>query len=397
MRTWLTSIIAALCALLLLAGVATVAYRLGEDSAAPLTSGESGSEDLSALAELYRQLTGEAVAAPDDEALLRAAAEGMLEALDDPYAVYFDEDAFRQFNMQLDGTFSGVGMMLEESPEGAVVVSVLPDTPAERAGVEAGERIVSVDGQDVREMPLSALVNLITGEAGTTVTLGFEDGSQGAREIELEREEIDLPVVDSELLDDGVGHVHLQGFNSDADDKAIAAIEDLVRQGAEGIILDLRRNPGGLLNVSVDIASLFLPEGELVVTVEEAGGERRQLRSAGGRFEDLPLVVLVDESSASASEILAGALQDADRAEIIGMPTFGKGTVQTVRALPDGSGVKFTTAEYITPSGDSIEEVGVQPDRVVEDPDEQLVAGRELLAAMIARSAPTAARLLQAA
>lgn len=392
MRTWLTSITAALCALVLLAGVATVSYRLGEESASPLTgvsSTRASSGDLSSLADLYRQLSDDAVDAPSGEVLLQGAIEGMLDTLDDPYASYFDAQAFRRFNMQLDGSFSGVGMMLEDSPDGPVVVSVLPGTPAERAGVPSGHRIVSVDGEDVRGLPLSAIVGMVTGEAGTDVTLGLEDEDGTGVEFELTREEIDLPVVDSELLD-GVGHLRLLGFSGGVAERAREAIEDLLEQGAEGIILDLRRNPGGLLNMSVDVASLFLPSGELVVTVAEAGDTERQLRSSGGPFEDLPLVVLVDESSASASEILAGAIQDADRAEIIGVPTFGKGTVQSVRTLPDGSGVKFTTAAYFTPSGDSIEEVGVQPDRVVEDADEQLLAGQEVLRSMLAQLEPAA-------
>lgn len=392
MRTWLTSVTAALCALVLLAGVATVSYRLGEESAAPLTGqSSSGSQGgFAPLAELYRQLSEDAVESPGDDVLIKGAIEGMIDALDDPYAAYFDVEAFRRFNMQLDGSFSGVGMMLEDSPDGPVVVSVLPGTPAERAGIPAGHRIVAVDGEDVRGLPLSAIVNLVTGEAGTNVTLSIEDPEGGgSQRFELTREEIDLPLVEGEMLD-GVGHVHLLGFSHGAADRTSATIEDLLEQGAKGIILDLRSNPGGLLNISVDVASLFLPRGELVVSVQEAGEGRRELRSGGGPYEELPMVVLVDESSASASEILAGALQDADRAEIIGVPTFGKGTVQSVRTLPDGAGVKFTTAAYFTPSGDSIEEVGVQPDRRVEDPDEQLVAGQEALRAMIARLTPAA-------
>lgn len=391
MRTWLTSITAALCALILLAGVATVAYRLGEESAAPLTtiSSADAGADLATLEDLYRQLSDDAVDAPDEEALIRGAIEGMLDALEDPYAAYFDLEAFRQFNMQLDGSFSGVGMMLEDSPEGPVVVSVLPDTPAERAGIRSGERIVAVDGEDVRGMPLSAIVSLVTGEAGTQVTLELESEDGSSQEFELTRAEIDLPLVDSELLDD-VGHVRLLGFSKGVAERARETIDELLAEGARGIILDLRRNPGGLLNMSVDVASMFLPSGEVVVSVQESGADERVMRSSGGPYEDLPVVVLVDESSASASEILAGALQDAGRAEIIGMPTFGKGTVQSVRTLSDGSGVKFTTAEYFTPSGDSIEDVGVQPDRVVEDPDEQLVAGQEILQAMLARLDPAA-------
>jgi carboxyl-terminal processing protease len=384
------------CVTVLVVAVAMVSYQAGRAGVATVVPGslptttDDGDADVEILTELFRHLSEDAVDPPESEELLRAAIEGMLEALDDPYAVYFDADAFRQFSQQLDGTFSGVGLMLEDTPDGPVVVSVLPDTPAERAGIEAGERIVSVDGRDVTDLPLQAIVNLVTGEPGTTVTVGFADGSEGDREIELTRAEIDLPLVDAELLDDGVGHVQLLGFSQGAAERAREAVEDLVAQGAEGVVLDLRRNPGGLLNQAVDVTSLFLDD-ELVVSVREAGGEERNLHADGGEYEDLPLVVLVDQGTASASEIVAGALQDAGRAEIVGTPTFGKGTVQTVRDLDDGSGVKFTTAEYFTPSGDSIEGTGVRPDREIDEDEDALVAATDLLRELIAARATLAA------
>jgi carboxyl-terminal processing protease len=381
------------CVAVLVTAVALVAYQAGQ-AGVPVVPGTgstaTASDDLEVLTELYRQLSEDAVDPPESEELLRGAIDGMLETLDDPYAVYFDADAFRQFNQQLDGRFSGVGLMLEDTPDGPVVVSVLPNTPAEAAGIETGERIVSVDGRDVTDLPLQAIVNLVTGEPGTTVTVGFADGSEGDREIELTRAEIDLPLVDAELLDDGVGHVQLLGFSQGAAERAREAVEDLVAQGAEGVVLDLRRNPGGLLNQAVDVTSLFLDD-ELVVSVREAGGEERNLHADGGEYEDLPLVVLVDQGTASASEIVAGALQDAGRAEIVGTPTFGKGTVQTVRDLDDGSGVKFTTAEYFTPSGDSIEGTGVRPDREIDEDEDALVAATDLLRELIAARATLAA------
>jgi carboxyl-terminal processing protease len=385
------------CVTVLVVAVAMVSYQAGRAGVATVVPGslptttDDGDADVEILTELFRHLSEDAVDPPESEELLRAAIEGMLEALDDPYAVYFDADAFRQFSQQLDGTFSGVGLMLEDTPDGPVVVSVLPDTPAERAGIEAGERIVSVDGRDVTDLPLQAIVNLVTGEAGTTVTVGFEDGSDGAREIELTRAEIDIPLVESELLDDGIGHLRLLGFSQGAEDKAREAVDELLAEGAEGLVLDLRDNPGGLLRQAVDVASLFLDDDELVVTVREAGGEERDMRASSGGHTDLPLVVLVDQGTASASEIVAGALQDAGRAEIVGMPTFGKGTVQSVRDLGEDAGVKFTTAEYFTPSGDSIEGTGVQPAPEVGDDEDALVAATDALRDLIAARHPLAA------
>jgi carboxyl-terminal processing protease len=381
---------------MLVAAVAVVAYQVGQSGVPVIPGGGQATTrdappDFEVLAELYRQLSADAVEPPDSEALLEGAIQGMLEALDDPYAAYYDPDAFRRFNQQLDGSFSGVGLMLEDTPDGPVVVSVLPDTPAERAGIETGERIVSVDGEDVRDLPLQAIVGMVTGEAGTSVTVGFEDGSQGPREVELVRAEIDLPTVDGELLEDGIAHVRLFGFPQGAADGLSEELDALRDEGAAGFVLDLRGNPGGLLTQAVEVASLFLERDELVVTVQEAGGEERAMRARGGGDATTPLVVLVNEGTASASEIVAGALQDAGRAEIVGVPTFGKGTVQSVRTLSDQSGVKFTTAKYFTPSGDSIEAVGISPDREIAEGEDSLVAATDVLRELIARALAPAA------
>lgn len=401
--------VAVVCALVLVAGLAAVSYRLGEGSgaeesgAAVLTEppddpgsgqprdddGDAAAapaelpDDFSAIAELYERITSEAVEAPGDEELLEGAIEGMLGTLDDPYAVYYDSEEFADFNEMLDGTFSGVGLMLEETPEGAEVVSVLPDGPAEEAGVEPGERIVGVDGRDVSDAPLESIVDLVQGEEGTEVTVGFEGGSEGPRELTMTRATIDFPHVEAERLDDGAGYVRLMHFSGNAAERLREAVGDLLDDGATGIVLDLRGNPGGLLREAVAVTSVFVPDGP-VVGVKERGEERQTLTATGGALDDVPLVVLVDNRSASAAEIVAGALQDRDRAPIVGTPTFGKGTVQTVRTLGDGSGVKFTTAEYFTPSGDSIEEVGVVPDERVEGEEEQLTAAQEALRSLVA-------------
>jgi carboxyl-terminal processing protease len=396
MRARSLAAVVVVCMVLLAGGVGYVAYQAGQagvpviPGGGPATTAADTPPDLDVLTELYRHITEDAVDPPDGDVLVEGAIDGMLEALDDPYATYFDADAYRRFSQQLDGTFSGVGLMLEDTPDGPVVVSVLPDTPAEAAGIESGERIVSVDGEDVTDLPLETIVGLVTGEAGTTVTVGFDDGSEGARELELTRAEIDLPLVEAELLDDGIAHVQLFGFSQGAADKTEAALDGLLAQGAEGVVLDLRRNPGGLLTQAVDVASLFLAD-ELVVTVREAGGEERDMHATGAGDTDLPLVVLVDGGTASASEIVAAALQEGGRAEVVGEPTFGKGTVQTVRDLGGDAGVKFTTAEYFTPSGDSIEGTGVQPDRAVAEDDDPLVAATDVLRDLLARELEPAA------
>jgi carboxyl-terminal processing protease len=394
MRSKLPAITAAACALVLVTGIGTASYRLGADAGgltttfrtAPAeTRTAAGDADLSTIAELLRRIRTEAVDAPEEAALIEGAIEGMLETLEDPYALYYDAAEFARFNRGLDGSFSGVGLLLEEAPDGPTVVRALPDTPAERAGIETGEIIVSVDGESVRDLPLDAIVERVTGEEGTTVTLGLEGGSAGPREVELTRAQIEAPTVEAELLEDGAGHVQLVTFSQNAAERVRESVEALLEQGANGIILDLRGNPGGLLNEAVDVAGVFVDD-ELVVTVREPANEDRSLRTGRGGLTDVPLVVLVDAGSASASEIVAAAMQDIGRARIVGETTFGKGTVQTVRALGAAGGVKFTTAEYLTPSGDSIEGVGVEPDTRAEGADAQLAAAQEALRQTIAEA-----------
>lgn len=339
-------------------------------------------EDLAPLTELYQALSDQAVDAPDKDALVRAAIEGMLEEADDPYARYFPNEEFDEFNASLDGTFSGVGLMLEETPEGPVIVSVLEGTPAESAGIEEGERIVSVDGENVRDDPLEQIVTKVKGDPGTDVVLGLEGGDQGPRELRVTRAEFDLPIVASERLENDIGYVNLRQFADGAGERVRDEVGTMVNDGVSGIVLDLRANPGGLLNEAIAVASVFIEDGE-VVSVEERSHERETFDAVDDAFEQVPVAVVVDGHSASASEIVAGAIQDAERGVIVGQQTFGKGTVQTITQLSDGSGVKFTTARYYTPSGDSIEGVGVTPDVEVEQGEQgELSEDRQVQAAI---------------
>ena len=380
----LARLTAALCSLVLLAGVAVVSFEYGTRNAGTRpVSAESSGESLDFLEEIISELNRDAVRPPNEEALVDGAVKGLLKELDDPYARYYNEAAFDELNSMLDGGFSGIGVVIEEKPDGIVIVSVLPDTPAAEAGVEEGERIVSVDGKPIAEKPIDSVVEMIKGDEGTDVTIGFAGGSKGRRELTLTRKRIELPNVESRMLGDGAGYVQMRQFTSGVGDKVRTEVTKLVDKGAEGIVLDLRGNPGGLLNEAISVSSVFIEEGE-VVTVRERGSDERVYNAKGDALEDLPLVVLVNKGSASASEIVAGAVQDAKRGTLVGQGTFGKGTVQTIHRLDAGGGVKYTTAEYFTPSGDSIEDVGVKPDRTVEGAEQQLSAARDALEALIA-------------
>ncbi len=353
-----------------LAVVAAIGLYLLGTGSPPVGAGTSAdtAEDLRPLTELYEALNEQAVDRPDAEALVDGAIEGMLEQVDDPYSRYFTAGDFDEFNASLDGTFSGVGLMLEETPDGPVIVSVLEDTPAQQAGVEEGERIVEVDGEDVAGEPLEKIVAKVKGEPGTSVRLGLAGGDQGRRTLEITRAEFDLPLVESEMIDGDIGYVQLYQFADGAGQRVRRAVRSLRDDGAQGIVLDLRGNPGGLLNEAISVASVFIEDGR-IVSVQKRGGERETYDAVDDAFESLPVAVVVDGTSASASEIVAGAVQDADRGAVVGETTFGKGTVQTIAQFSDGSGAKFTTARYYTPSGDSIEGVGVEPEVTVEAAD----------------------------
>jgi carboxyl-terminal processing protease len=377
-------ILAAVCLLVLVAGVTLGSYRLGQQS----TGGSAVAPDelpseFNAVAELYQRVSNEAVEVPSDDKLAEAAAEGMLGALEDPYSAYYTPDEFAELNNLLEGQFSGVGLVLEDTPQGFEAVSVIEGTPAAKAGIESGERIISVNGSDVTDQPIDSVVNRVKGEKGTEVTLGLTGGEAGEREVTLTRARIEVPTLESRVLDSGAGYVRLLQFTETAGEDVRGAVKELRAEGAERVVLDLRGNPGGLLREAVDVAGVFIEDGT-VVSVKDRENSKEQLSASGEAFEGMPLAVLIDDGSASASEIVAGAVKDLDRGVVVGQKTFGKGTVQTVRVLADGSGAKFTTAEYFTPSGDSLEDKGVTPDRKVTGSDAQLDAAVEAVQGMVA-------------
>jgi carboxyl-terminal processing protease len=371
--------VACLLVLQLLSALVLLSYRAGMRQAATVAL----PPEFVTVSQLYERIQREAVRVPADEELAKGAIEGMIGALGDPHAAYFDAEDFAAFTRILNGEFSGVGIQIQPSDEGPLVVSVIDATPAAQAGVVAGERIVSVDGKDVRDMPTEGVAALITGEAGTVVTIGLQGGPAGARTLQLTRARIQLPDVETRLEEDGIGYVDLVQFSSHTGMRVRAAALDLAARGARGIVLDLRGNPGGLLHEAVEVASVFVEDG-IVVSVRGRGepGDHQDhqivYKAEGDALERLPLVVLVDKWSASASEIVAAAVQDLGRGQIVGETTYGKGSVQTVEVLGNG-GVKLTTAEYLTPAGHSIEGVGVVPDLQVAGENEQVAAARAML------------------
>lgn len=300
----------------------------------------------------------------------------MLEQLDDPYTRFMDPQEFRNMQIDTSGELTGVGIQLSQDEETneLVVVSPIEDTPAFEAGVLSGDVIIQIDDQSTVDMDINDAVNLIRGPVNSDVTLKVR---RGERELDfnITRARIEIHPVRyeyrSEGSSNGIGYIRLTQFSANAAEEMEEAIEDLESQGVDGYVLDLRSNPGGLLHSSVEIASMWLDEGTIVSTVNRQGVYDEQSAN-GGSLTDKPLVVLVDGGSASASEILSGALQDQHRALIIGTQTFGKGLVQSVRPLGDGSGLAITVAKYLTPSGRDINHEGIAPDIIVELSEEQM-------------------------
>lgn len=298
----------------------------------------------------------------------------MLKKLDDPYTRFMDPQEFKTMQIDTSGELTGVGIQLsqDEDTKKILVIAPIEGTPAAKAGVLAKDEIVRIDGKSTQGMNVNDVVSLIRGPAGSDVNLTIKRNNQ-EQTFKLKRERIEIHPVRSTKRQDvpgGVGYIRLNQFSANAAPEMRSAIQALEKQGVAGYILDLRSNPGGLLYASIDIARMWLKDGSIVSTVDRQGVSDRQ-KANHRQLTDKPLVVLVDGGSASASEILSGALQDNKRAVLVGTKTFGKGLVQSVRPLGDGSGLAVTIAKYFTPSGRDINHAGIAPDVSIELTDAQ--------------------------
>jgi carboxyl-terminal processing protease len=326
---------------------------------------ESAPSLESAVRELRGIIQQRAYEPSSDTSITAGALTGMLDSLDDPYAMYFDAKQFEMLDEMNRGEFYGIGIVVTTKEGIPTVVSVIPGTPADKADLKAEDQIVSVDGLERDTWDLDEVVRLIRGPEGTVVELGISRGESKPFTTKVTRAKIETPNTESEMLDGSVGYVRLYTFNERSADSLREEIAKLENDGAMGLVLDLRDNPGGLLASSVDVVSLFVKDG-VVVTVKDRDGNEETHRASGDVATDLPLVVLINENSASASEIVAGALQDYGRAELVGMKSYGKGSVQQIDPLSFGGAVKLTIARYFTPLGRSIDKVGLEPDVTVE-------------------------------
>jgi carboxyl-terminal processing protease len=303
----------------------------------------------------------------EDQSLLDGAIKGMFEAVGDPYTAYYDADQFQAYMEQVQGSYVGIGVVVGLNEDNKVtVVSAIDGSPGKKAGLLSGDLIVKVNGDDVTGLNLEQVVSKIKGDAGTSVVLEIErEGSAKLIEKEITREEIVLNSVDSMLLEDNIGYITITQFETNTAKEFKEHLDKLQSANIKGLILDVRDNPGGMMDTVVQIVDQLIGESVIVYTEDKAG--KKEIMSSEEKSKiDLPMVVLINEGSASASEIFAGALQDTGAATIVGATSFGKGIVQRMSDLNDGTGYKITVSEYFTPNGRNIHGKGIEPDVPVE-------------------------------
>lgn len=310
-----------------------------------------------------------------------------LEQLDDPYTRFMDPGQYEQLTRQTSGELSGIGIRLRaaETTGALTVLEPLPNSPATAAGIQAGDRILAINGRSTQGMSVNDASELIRGQVGTSVVLEIQRSGETPFEVSITRARIELPTVHYNLRQEGnyrIGYIRLTEFSSHAAEQMQRAIEDLLAQGVDAFVLDLRGNPGGLLYASIDISRMWVDAGAIVRTVDRIGNSE-EIMATHSALTDLPLAVLVDGRSASSSEILTGALMDNERATVVGSQTFGKALVQQVHALSDGSGLAVTIAHYYTPDGTDISQLGLTPDVTVDlsDSDRQRLSSNPALVA----------------
>ncbi len=320
---------------------------------------------LSIFNEVYNRVKNQYVEELTDKELVEKALNGMLQALD-PHSSYMNEEVFKEMQEDTSGTFGGLGIEITTDKGFIKIISPIDDTPAFEAGIQAGDYITHLNGESVVDMNLKEAIDIMRGEVGTSITITIIRGSEEPFDVELIRDTIKMASVKHRVLND-VGVLRVSTFNEQTTSGLKESIQELEESENPpiGYVLDLRNNPGGLLTESVSVSDIFLEEGEIVSI---RGREKKDVQVFSAKKGDLinkkPLVVLINEGSASASEIVAGALQDHDRAVIMGMKSFGKGSVQTIVPIDSGA-IRLTIAKYYTPSGDSIQAVGIEPDVVV--------------------------------
>lgn len=316
----------------------------------------------------------------DDLKLMQGAISGMLDSLGDEHTSYMDPHVYTQATSSMEGSYDGIGAWVDSTGDYLAIVSPMPGSPAEEVGLKPGDLVIAIDGEDMTGIDGDLVIRKVLGEAGTTIELTIRrKGESEPLIFEITRAHITIPSVEGELLEDNIGYVRIYTFGSNTTSELRAMLKDLLDEGAEGFIVDFRNNGGGLLVTAIQVASEFIPGGEVVLYEQYGNGTRDTHKATrGGLATDLPLILLMNEGSASASEVVAGAIQDLGRGELVGVTSFGKGSVQNWIPLNNDQGaVRVTIAKWLTPDERTIHGVGLTPDVVVEITDEDIEAERD--------------------
>jgi carboxyl-terminal processing protease len=350
------------------AALAQSGEQAADDDAQGLTQAQLTLDDLRTFTDVFNQIRRNYVEGAEDKKLLESAIRGMLSELD-PHSSYISGEAYRDIRDSSEGQYEGIGVDLEPRGGRIEVLSVIDDSPADRAGINPGDAIVAIDGEPLEGRDLDEAIDSLLGEAGTTVELDIVTPEDEERRVKVPRAVIEIPSMTFRQLDRAWGYFRIRVFNTESAHDLKSKLDSVRGEGTNlrGLVIDLRNNPGGVLQGAVEMADGFLDEGVIVTTRGRNSAMQMEFEAHPGQWlEDAPLILLVDRGTASASEVLAGALQDHGRAVIVGERTFGKGSVQSVLPLRNGNGIKLTTARYYTPSGRSIQAQGIRPDVLYE-------------------------------
>jgi carboxyl-terminal processing protease len=345
---------------------------LGGSVASKGTDGGPTYEQLRLFTEVLSIVQNQYVDDVPPKELIYSAIKGTLRGLD-PHSSFLDPESYREMQVETSGSFGGLGIEITLRDDILTVVSPIEGTPAYRAGLQPGDRIIKIDGLTTKDMQLADAVKRMRGKPGTNVTISVvREGWTEPKDFDIQREQIRVHSVRTQDLGSGVAYIKLRQFQEQTAHDLDGALDKMTKAGMKALVLDLRNNPGGLLTAAVEVSEKFIDDGKLVVYTEGRVRNQNMRFSAHAKkgYSSMPMVVLVNQGSASASEIVAGALQDWGRAMVVGTQSFGKGSVQTIIPLSDGSGLRLTTAKYFTPKGRSIHGKGITPDIVVEVPKE---------------------------
>ncbi|MDD4334368.1 MAG: S41 family peptidase [Desulfotomaculaceae bacterium] len=327
-------------------------------------------QGMDSLEEVLRDVQLLHISDPDSQTLIKGAIDGLLKTLNDPYTSYMTPEELRELRNSIDGRYMGIGVQMQPGEIYPKVLNTIENTPASKAGIMPGDRIIKIDGTDISHEPLGKIVERIRGPEETKLTLTIRREGNYDFNVVLTRANISNPTVTGKILDDGIGYIHINMFGDFTGDEFAKTLNDLQGQGAAKLILDLRDNPGGIIHSALSVSSNFIEQGKVVLSTFDRRGNREEYLAewSSDSIDDMPIVVLVNEYSASAAELVAGALQDYGRATLIGGQTFGKGTVQAVIPLETGGALKITVARYHTPRGRAIDGTGLSPDIQVLTP-----------------------------